>query len=634
MRPKKKVLFLVILPVIIFLLPWLFYNHYRTEKIRQNDRAFLQVLNTQQEFEQFAGAPLDNAYPNITSVKAVYDLRRKQIYFINSGLYRLHYDFCSKVLGYRLGLRLFNIANYGSQREYYLANINYLKKNNQYVLEFGPYDEIDSLQIIDMYAQVSKNSFIKNNLRLLMNNTNTIHYFARQQTIPTCNITALNGGLTYQAIQTGSCIGRLVICSDLKLQYLSIMPGDIIVVKGMPAEVPICKAIISDCFQTPLSHIQVLSHNKKMPSAYLENIFKNNNVLKYDGKIVQLVVTADTILITPSATSGPLNNTAKQISLPLNTEIRAIVPIEKCSTLTNADIGTKAKGLADLKTIADAHKDLFQTPKGAFVIPFYFYKQHLQNSKIEPLLLLLKQYGPDQSKKTDELLAQIRALIKNTPISQALLTQVYGQLIKNNCGDSYRFRSSSNAEDLLGFSGAGLYESKTGILNSRKKPVETAIKKVWAGMYNYRAYQERRFANIDENTAAMSILVHRSFPDEDINGVIITKNIYRADYPGIVINAQKGDVSTVSPPDSVMCEQLILSENRLMNPFSKKVSAKYLCYSSLQPNGPLLSYKQLVLLQESTNAITSYYASKKLDWDLEFKFEKNVLFIKQVRPYR
>ena len=71
-----------------------------------------------------------------------------------------------------------------------------------------------------------------------------------------------------------------------------------------------------------------------------------------------------------------------------------------------------------------------------------------------------------------------------------------------------------------------------------------------------------------------------------------------------------------------------------MNPFSKKVSAKYICYSSLHPRGPLLSYDQLLQLQKSTDAIRDYYAPKKMDWDLEFKFEKNILFIKQVRPYR
>ncbi|HOZ88295.1 MAG TPA: PEP/pyruvate-binding domain-containing protein, partial [Bacteroidia bacterium] len=449
-----------------------------------------------------------------------------------------------------------------------------------------------------------------------------------------CDLSALSGGLNYQAIGEGVCVGRLVICEDLKALYLSVRPNDIIVVRGTPAEIPLCKAIISDCFQTPLSHIQVLSHNKNMPSAYLRNVFSNENIKKYEGKIVRLSVKKDTVLITLSVGAATMHRPAKQVLLPLHTTLKTVIPIAQCAGFTNADIGTKAKGLSDLKIISEENDGLFHVPEGAFVIPFYFYKQHVQQAAIEPLLLALKHCDLGQTGRIDSLLSQIREAIKNTPLSAELLRQVNAQISNNNNGAGYRFRSSSNAEDLLNFSGAGLYDSKTGQVGHKKKTVEKAIKKVWAGMYNYRAYQERSAANINENTAAMSVLVHRSFPNEDLNGVIITKNIYRLDYPGIIVNAQKGDVSTVSPPEGVQCEQLILTENSLMNPFSKKVSAKYLCYSSLHPTGPLLTYEQLQLLQQSVKAITSYYAERNLAWDLEFKFEQNKLYIKQVRPYR
>ncbi len=613
---------------------WIYFYKSRTAPVKTDDLAFVHTLNTSADFQNFAGAPLDNAYPDISSVKAVYDLDRKEIYYINSNLYRLHFDFCSKVLGYKMGLRLFNIANYGSERDYYLANINYLRKSNSYVLEFGMYDEIDSVQIAEMFNKVRESPLFINNLRLLLNNTNSIQYFSNGKTIPTCNPNELNDGLPFQAIQPGTCTGRLVVCDDLKTQYLTITPGDILVLKGSPTDIPLCKAIISDCFQTPLSHIQVLSHNKKMPSAYLKDVFTNNSITQYNGQYVKLVVTADTLRITPASPDAVEEQQQQKVVLKLNTAIHSIVPIEKCSNLTNADIGTKAKGFSDLKQIADKNFSLFRVPEGAFVIPFYFYRQHLQNANVAPQLVALEQCPAHETQKMDELLRQIRKAIEETPVDAGLLLQINTQIRKNNCGNSYRFRSSSNAEDLAEFSGAGLYTSKTGELNGKKKTIERAIKKVWISMYNYRAYQERRFAHIDENTAGMSILAHRNFPDEDINGVIITKNNYRANYPGLVINAQLGDVSTVSPPDSVRCEQLILTENKLMNPFSKKVSAKYICFSSLHTEGPLLRYEQLLQLQQSTKAVQEFYAAKKLDWDIEFKFEGGILYFKQVRPYR
>ncbi|MCU0434667.1 MAG: PEP/pyruvate-binding domain-containing protein [Bacteroidia bacterium] len=612
----------------------LFLHFKGTASVAENKGLYLNALANAEEFKTFEGAPLDDAYPEITSVKAVYDLKRKEIYYINSHKYRLHYDFCSNVLGYNLGLGVFNLANYGSGRDYYLANINYLKRTNQYVLEFSSNDEIDSVQIAEMFHIVSESSLLKNNLFLLLNNTNTLRYFASQSVIPVINPNALSDGLNYQMIQPGTARGRLVVCHDLKAQYFSILPDDILLVKGSPADIPLCKAVISDCFQTPLSHIQVLSHNKKMPSAYLKNVFANQEIIRFDGQFVELTVNGHSLSIKPVAAGQATNTPQKKISLPLNTTLRHIVPIEKCSGLTNADIGTKAKGLSDLKAIADKHPTLFRIPQGAFVIPFYFYTQHLKSAGVASLLASLEQCSLQETEKANALLSQIREAILQTPVSAELLRQTEAQMLTNNCGNSYRFRSSSNAEDLADFSGAGLYESKTGILHSDKKPIDKAIKKVWAGMYNYRAWQERRFAAIHEQTAAMSILIHRNFPDEDVNGVIITRNIYRNDYPGLVVNAQAGDVSTVSPPDSVRCEQFILTESKYMNPLSNKVNAKYICFSSLHPQGPLMNDKQLLQLQQSVNAVNEFYADRPGDWDIEFKFDGNVLYFKQVRPYR
>jgi pyruvate, water dikinase len=611
------------------------YFHFKgTSVVAANKTAYLNTIHSRGEFAAFEGAPLDEAYPTITSVKAVYDLKRKEIYFINSHMYRLHYDFCSKVLGYNLGLGIFNVENYGSERNYYLANINYLNKTDQYVLEFSSTDEIDSVQIAEMYHKVSASPLFAGNLFLLLNNSNTLTYFAAHASVRTITPNALHEGLSYQPIQPGSCTGRLVLCNDLKAQYLDVLPGDILVVKGSPTEIPLCKAVISDCFQTPLSHIQVLSHNKNMPSAYLQNVFSDARFEKLNGQYVELSVTADSLSISPASPGNVLNSLPQKNVLPLNTSLRRILPLAQCDKLTSADIGTKAKGLSDLRRIAEAHNDLFQIPQGAFVIPFYFYRQHLQNAGAAPLLARLEACPLTETEKMNALLRQIRKAILRTPVSPALLRDVELQIRKNNCGNSYRFRSSSNAEDLPDFSGAGLYDSKTGETGNAKKPIDKAIKKVWAGMYNYRAYRERRFAGIVENTAAMSILAHRNFPDEEVNGVIITQNNYRKDYPGIVVNAQLGDVSTVSPPDSVQCEQFILVENKYMNPLSDKVSAKYICFSSLHPNSPLMTYTQLLRLQKSVNAVIAFYANRHAKWDVEFKFDGDVLYFKQVRPYR
>ena len=57
--------------------------------------------------------------------------------------------------------------------------------------------------------------------------------------------------------------------------------------------------------------------------------------------------------------------------------------------------------------------------------------------------------------------------------------------------ESFRFRSSTNAEDLENFNGAGLYDSKAAKKNHKTKTIDAAIKEVWASLWNFRAFNER-----------------------------------------------------------------------------------------------------------------------------------------------
>ncbi len=210
-----------------------------------------------------------------------------------------------------------------------------------------------------------------------------------------------------------------------------------------------------------------------------------------------------------------------------------------------------------------------------------------------------------------------------------------------------RFRSSTNAEDIDGFNGAGLYDSKTGIVGDSSKPVEKAIRKVWASVWNYRAFQEREYFNLIQEDVAMGILVHRSFPNEHCNGVAITKNLYRPRYYGFVINVQAGEVSVVSPPAGVTCDQLICYSENGVGFFADKAIVEYISYSSINQGKTVLTKEQVVLLTQQLSDIKKYYywsvpgsRSNNQDYrdfamDVEFKFDgpDNTLYIKQARPY-
>ena len=278
------------------------------------------------------------------------------------------------------------------------------------------------------------------------------------------------------------------------------------------------------------------------------------------------------------------------------------------------------------------------------------HKQHLKLNGIDLLITEFidsKGEGYDD-KNIREFLSNVQLQILNSTIDPQLIKTIEKQIRKNEF-TRIRFRSSTNAEDIDGFNGAGLYDSKTGILYDQKKSISIAIKKVWASAWNYKAFMEREFFGIGQKSIAMGVLCHRSFPNEIANGVVITKNLYRKNYRGFVINAQYGETSVVNPPDKITCEQMICYSDKNDSFYGKKKIIEYLSYSNILPDhlSQVLTTEEVVTLTSEISKIKNklYKLYKKNNedlpyfeygLDLEFKIygENRTLYIKQIRPFK
>jgi pyruvate,water dikinase len=209
------------------------------------------------------------------------------------------------------------------------------------------------------------------------------------------------------------------------------------------------------------------------------------------------------------------------------------------------------------------------------------------------------------------MLEKIHNTIKDSPLDDNFLANVLNKMTSDTRFTSYRFRYSTNAEDLEGFNGAGLYSSYSGKLNHVKKTLEIVINKVWASLWNYIAYEERDYFKINHLSTAMGILVHRSFHDEDANSVVITKNIFNRNL-AFVLSVQFKEISVVNPDPGIINDQIIIYTFSTNN---KKYTLEYNTFSNAisDTSGNIMTDEELFELADYLSIINIYFYSRVND---------------------
>jgi pyruvate,water dikinase len=632
------------------LLKYIFTYLIATTLFSVSAQDYLNELTSIEDYNALASIPLSNKYSNVGAVKVIYDLENEEIYFTNSRYFKYHYDFCSGVLGYKQGIPTFNENNYGKsfEREYFLATINHYRDANIFTFEFSTSDVL-GFENIAFYNKVKELFLLEEKLNLFPSGFNQIDFMSNLDP-PADFVKAdyIYKNINYQALNQTFSYGRLHIIDMDTFTMRSIDKNDIVLINGTPIEMPLCRGIITTDFQPPLSHIVILSHNRRTPIMALKNAWTNKDLFALNGMNVKLVVESSNYSIGKTSDRATQNHQSNRdrkrvIKLPVNYEINGIQSINSLSAYSTQYVGGKAANYGELNRIYFNAKEKLQIPKAGFALPFYHYLVHCKTYKIDSLISEL--FENEELKQNvgllDDKLKEIRKAIKKAPLDEKFLNEIENLVLENGI-ERLRFRSSTNAEDIKGFNGAGLYDSKTGILGDEKKTIEKAIKKVWASLWNLRAFQEREFFKIDQSTVAMGVLVHQSFPNEEANGVAITKNIYRPERIGFIVNAQKGDVSLVLPPLGVTSEQFVIKQNLQM---AEDIEIDYISYSSLNEEKPILSFAEVKKLNRILATIKLHFyknitkvlkpSYEDFAMDVEFKIEENTrkIIVKQARIY-
>jgi pyruvate, water dikinase len=618
---------------------------------------YLDSIESQKDSTCLENVPNSSNYSKTKEIKGIYDKSNNKIYFINSSLFQLHYDFASQVLNYSEGHVAFDTTEYYriGDRKYDLFTLVHYLDSDIWTIEFSIGDRIDSSSIESLYNRVVQYTFFGNKLKYFPRSEDKIKNIELlKDKIPIISVEEIYKNQKYQAMNTGITYGKLRKINIEDIGKVDINSHDIIMTNGLPNDMPVVAGIITTEHQHNLSHINVLSVNRGTPNMVQTDAYTLSKFSEFENKYVMLNVSANDFEI-KEVTEKEVSNfwLSKQNKKIISLEIdRTTKGLQDMKNLSHKDIklvGAKAANFAELTKIEiNDEKDnssFVRTPESAFAIPMYYYLEHLKENGIDVLieekLKELKDLTDENSKI--QKLKEIQDAIQNAPINKEFLEAVENKITSLGNYKKMKFRSSTNAEDLEEFNGAGLYDSYSGELGNEKKSIEKAIKKVWASLWNYRAYEEREYFNIDEKTVAMGILVHRSFPNEELNGVAITTNIADRNYPAFTINAQLGEESVVLPENGSIPEQF-LYYFIYFDPYSEP-QIEYITYSSLSPNKSIMTDEEKAYLAYVLNSIKKkfYYdilltneSFTSFGLDIEFKFDTSdrKLYIKQVRPYK
>lgn len=596
-------------------------------------------------FTAVASRPNTALFANVSTAKFIIDLQDEgATYFIDSQRYDLHYYFCRDHLE-KEGLdpvgthAEFNERQYRREnRRFILGTLSYYSDQDIIALEFATGDTINVDQIRFAFHHLASKVYFGDELvlRPISGDHEVAVRAELEDELPVIYTDELFAGITYQPLNPARSYGWLrVIEPGGSLDGLR--PTDIAVLEVAPNDIPPLSGIITQTFQTPLSHVNVLSQNRGTPNMALKGALSDPTILGLKDQLVSLEVTPQRWTLEP-ATPDEAEAYWEQIRPsetflpPLDLTERGLPDLAGLGVGDVDIIGAKGANMAEMFHVEPP----IPLPHMPFAIPFAHYRDHMERHGLQAraeALVADPRFGTDLAWRARELEA-LREAIEAAPMSLSLKSALHNKVLERYGMQKVRMRSSTNSEDLPGFNGAGLYSSVSAQLGDEDKGLEQGVKYVWASLWNDRAVGERDFYRIDHSGVAIAVLVHPSFPNEAANGVAFTVNRFNPRRPGQYVNVQDGEAAVTNPGPGELSEQFILYT------WYEEPEVEYLSRSNLV-EGEVLSWPEILELSEALARIHQHFKpiynptnARTWGMDVEFKFLEpdRRLLIKQARP--
>ena len=562
----------------------------------------------------------------------VIDRRNKnKIYFVNSQKYRFHKDFLLANYLVARGEDVFEPIYIRQDRRFIVGTIAYQKPVEKFTFELWEGDLAKPDLIKLAYDTINKNFF-----EAVAFKPNSILQDENSETLGINRISAdeIQKNQEYLALNTGKAVGRIHIIDKLD-DTVEIGSNEILVLKELPINLPQVRGIIVAKPSTPLSHVNILAKGWGVPNIYIKDadkLFKEYDTfwVSLDAKLT------DYDLKRADIEDLKQNQTTEETAAPSDLTVTKIASIREMRKKDSIVYGSKSANLGEM---INAKIQSFIVPDG-FTVPFYWYDKFMQDNGFDRIIgeLMDNNDFVHNPRVRRQKLEEFRASIQNGQFDEQLKTEIIDKWKTELKSQGVFIRSSSNAEDLPNFSGAGLYKSVPNVKDEEK--LIEAVKTVWASLWNFDAYEARVRNYVKQDSVYMSALIQTGV-DMQSGGVMFTKDPFDPENKNAVY------ISAVWGHNDGITGNKFVPEQLLFNPKSNAIQVLTISQQNtvlkfgangdlVETNEPasrrVLTDRNVRGLVTAANNIKRIFGGKK-EQDIEWGIINGKIYIVQARPY-